>query len=103
MEGHVVYISRIKSECCPVKYLEAYLQKAKLNIFNDKERPLICHIFKRTSGHKISKTKEISYSRVKEIFKGYILEITTIPKILVYTVSDQVMHQLQTTAASQIG
>ena len=26
MEGHVVYISRIKSECCPVKYLEANLQ-----------------------------------------------------------------------------
>ena len=36
-EGHVVYISRIKLECCPVKYLEAYLQKAKLDISNDKE------------------------------------------------------------------
>ena len=36
-EGHVVYISRIKSECCPVKYLEAYLQKAKLDVSNDKE------------------------------------------------------------------
>ena len=24
-EGRVVYISRIKSECCPVKFLEAYL------------------------------------------------------------------------------
>ena len=28
-EGHVVYISRIKSEYCPFKYLEVYLQKAK--------------------------------------------------------------------------
>ena len=27
-EGHVVYISRVKSECCPVKYLEEYLQKS---------------------------------------------------------------------------
>ena len=36
-EGHVVYISRIKSECCPVKYLEAYLKKAKLDVSNDKE------------------------------------------------------------------
>ena len=26
---YVVYISRIKSDCCPVKYLEAYIQKAK--------------------------------------------------------------------------
>ena len=35
-EGHVVYISRIKPECFPVKYLEAYLQKAKLDISGDK-------------------------------------------------------------------
>ena len=54
-EGHVVYISRIKSECCPVKHLEASLQKAKLDISNDKESPLICRIFKTKSGHKISK------------------------------------------------
>ena len=39
-EGHVVYISRIKSECCPVKYLEAYLQKTKLNIYNDKKKSI---------------------------------------------------------------
>ena len=31
-DGHVVYISRIKSECCPVKYSEPYLQKAKFDI-----------------------------------------------------------------------
>ena len=79
-EGHVVYISRIKSECCPVKYLEAYLQKAKLDISNDKESPLICRIFKTKSGHKISKTKGISYSRIREVFKGYISEITTAPE-----------------------
>ena len=43
MEGRVVYFSRIKSECCLVKYLEA------------------CRIFKTKSGHKISKKKEISF------------------------------------------
>ena len=80
-EGHVVYISRIKSECCPVKYLEVYLQKALLYVSNDKESPLICRIFKTKSGHKISKTKGISYSRIREIFKGYISEITTTPEI----------------------
>ena len=58
-EGHVVYISRIKLECCPVKYLEAYIEKANLDISNDKESPLICRIFKTKSGHKISKTKGI--------------------------------------------
>ena len=79
-EGHVVYISRIKSDYCPVKYLEVYLKKAKLDISNDKESPLICRIFKTKSGHKISKTKGISYSRIREIFKDYISEITTTPE-----------------------
>ena len=71
-EGHVVYISRIKSECCPVKYLEVYLQKAKLDIYNDKESPLTCRIFKTKSGHKISKTKGISYSRIGKFLKAII-------------------------------
>ena len=79
-EGHVVYISRIKSECCLVKSLEAHLQKVELDVSNDKESPLICRIFKTKSGHKISKTKGISYSRIREIFKDYISEITTTPE-----------------------
>ena len=64
-DEHVVYISRIKSECCPVKYLEMDLQKAKLDISNNNESPLICHIIKTKSGNKISKTKGISYSRIR--------------------------------------
>ena len=54
-----------------------YSQKTKLDISNGKE---ICCIFKIKSGHKISKTKGISYSRIREIFKGYISEITTTPE-----------------------
>ena len=57
-----------------------YLKKAKLDVSNDKESPLICRIFKTKSGHKISKTKGITYSRIREIFKGYISEITTTPE-----------------------
>ena len=56
------------------------MQKTKLDISNDKESPLICRIFKTKSGHKISKTKGISYSRIREIFKGSISEITATPK-----------------------
>ena len=67
----------LSSSCSRVKNLQAYLQKAKLDISNDKESPLICRIFKTKSGHKISKTKGISYSKIREIFKGYISEITT--------------------------
>ena len=65
---------------CPGKYLEAYLQKAKLDVSNDKKSPLICRIFKTKSGHKVSKTKGISYSRIREIFKGYISQIATTPE-----------------------
>ena len=74
-ERHAVYISRIKSECCPAKYLEAYLQKTKLDISNDKESQLITKL-----GYKISKTKEISYSSIRQIFKDYVSEITTTPE-----------------------
>ena len=59
--------------------MEGYLQKAKLDISNHKESPLICRVFK-TAGLKISKTKGISYSRIRETFYSYISEITTIPK-----------------------
>ena len=45
-----------------------------------KKSPLICRIFKTKSGHKISKTKGISYSKIRETFKGYISEITTAPE-----------------------
>ena len=48
-EGHV-YISTIKSECCPIKYFEVYLQKPKLDISYGTESPLICQIFKTKSG-----------------------------------------------------
>ena len=65
---------------CPVKYLEAYLQKAKLNVSNDKESQSIYRIFKTKSGHRISKTKGISYSRIREIFKDYISKIATTPQ-----------------------
>ena len=68
---HVVYISKIKSECCSLKCLELYLQKAQLDISNDK-----WSITK--SGHKISKTKGISYSKIGEIFLH--IEDTTTPE-----------------------
>ena len=32
------------------------------------------------AGHKVSKTKGISYCGIRDIFKGYISEITTTPE-----------------------
>ena len=65
---------------CPVEYLPVYLQKAKLDVPNDKESPLICCISKTKSSHKISKRKGISYSRIREVFKDYISEIAATPE-----------------------
>ena len=73
-----LYLSRTKSACYPVKYLEVYLQKTKLDISNDKESSLICRILK--TGHTISKTKGISYCRIRDIFKNYLSEIMTTSK-----------------------
>ena len=79
-EGHIVYISRISSECCPVKFLEKYLQRTNIEISKDGEIPLIARIFKTRKGHKISKTQRISYSRIREVFQDYITDITTNPE-----------------------
>ena len=66
-EGNIVYISRVSSECCPVKLLEKYLQKTNIEISKDRETPLIGRTFKIKKGHKIAKTKGISYSRIRII------------------------------------
>ena len=102
-EGHVVYISRIKSECCPVKYLEVYLQIAKLDISNDNENFLICCIFKTKSGHKVSKTKGFHISELGKFLKATYQRLRRHSRILVCTVLDQVVHHQQPITASQIG
>ena len=79
-EGHIVYISRIASEYCPVKQLERYLKRVDIDISKDKETPLIGRVFKTKKGHKILKTQGISYTRIREIFKDYISEIAENPK-----------------------
>ena len=75
-EGHIGYISRVSSECCPVKFFEKYLQKTNMELCKDGETPLISRNFKTKKGHKISKTHGISHSRIKEVFKDYITDIT---------------------------
>ena len=52
-EGNIVYISRVSSECCSVKFFEKYLQ-ANIENSKDGETPLIGRTFKTKKGHKIS-------------------------------------------------
>ena len=79
-EGNIVYISRVSSECYPVKFLEKYLQKTNIEISKDGETPLIRRIFKTKKQYKISKTQGISYSRIREIFKDYNTDIAANPE-----------------------
>ena len=96
-ERNIVYIPRVSSECCPVKFLEKYLQIANIEISKDGGTPLIGRIFKTKKGYKISKTQEISYSRIREVFKDYITDITANPEK--YTASGLGELQLQPTMA----
>ena len=48
----------------------------EIEISKDGETPLIGRIFKTKNGGKISKTQGISYSRIREVFKDYITDIT---------------------------
>ena len=63
-EENAVYISRVSSECCPVKFLEKYLQKANIEISKDGEVPLIGRTFKTKKACKIAKTQGIFYSKI---------------------------------------
>ena len=74
-EGNIVYISRVSSECCPVKFSKKCLQKTNIEISKEGETPLIGRIIKTKKGHKISKAQGISYSRIKEVFKDDITDI----------------------------
>ena len=79
-EGNIAYISRVSLECCPVKFLEKYLQKTNIEISNNGETLLIGRSFKRKKGHKIAKTQGISHSRIRKVFKNYITDITANPE-----------------------
>ena len=71
-----MYISRLDSKYCPVKFVQRYLEEAKLNITDDKESFLIARLHKTKKRHNVSKVAGIGYSRAREIFKEYILPIS---------------------------
>ena len=68
-DGHVVYISRLPSQYCPVLYVEKFLAEARLDLNTDGESYLIPHIVSTKNGHKAVKGSGISYTRVRELFK----------------------------------
>ena len=73
---------RIQSECRKIRTRKNSLSghfSRSVDICNDKESPLICHKSNKVRSWNIKDTKEISYSRIRQIFKDYLSEITTTP------------------------
>ncbi len=67
--GHEVYISATKSQYCPVRYVQTFLDNAKLSIMDTPEAFLLPRLFKTKKGHNASKTLGISYTTVHDNFK----------------------------------
>ena len=65
-EGHVVFISRTRSERCPVSWTEKYLSTTGLNI--NPENYLVSRLAKTTKGHNAIGTIPVSYTRIRESF-----------------------------------
>ena len=63
-EGNTVYIAKTGSKYCPVKHVKDFLEKAQLDTKTHEDAFLIPTLHKTKRGHRASKTKGISYTRV---------------------------------------
>jgi len=67
-EGHIVFISRLKSQYCPVQLLERFVTACNVDKKLDKNFFLIPRLFNTKKGYSASKTQGIGYTRAREIF-----------------------------------
>ena len=65
-EGNIVYISGTGTRYCPVFWLTKYLEQTKLN--KESDSFLICRFAKTSKGHNVHGSKQLSYTRAREIF-----------------------------------
>ena len=70
--GETVYIAKTGTKYCPVKHVLSFLQEAGLDKDVDTEAYLIPRLHKTKKGHRASKTKGISYTRINEVFHEHI-------------------------------
>lgn len=76
-DGHEVIIARLSSNYCPVKLVEKFLMQAGLEVgnksFNDCY--LIPRLTKTKKGHKAIKDKGITYTTIRDLFKGILRDV----------------------------
>ena len=66
-DGHIVYVSKLNSEYCPVKVLDRFLCSCKIDR-TDENCFIIPRLFKTKTGYNASKNLGISYTTARDIF-----------------------------------
>ena len=66
--GDHVFIAATGTKYCPVQYMRYFLKKAELDLDVDKDAFLIPTLYRTKKGHRASKWRGISYSRINEVF-----------------------------------
>ena len=72
-EGHIVYISRMSSPYCTVRWLEKYLQDSKLS--QNANSFIMCRLAKTRKGHNAIGTKSISKTTINDDFHKFIVPV----------------------------
>ena len=63
-KGHLIHISAINSNCCPVTMTKMYIKLANLS----SQDYLICKLASTKTGHNVHGSHKLSYSRTRAIF-----------------------------------
>ena len=72
-EGHKVFISRAESNCCPVRWVQTYIEATGLS--KDKENFLISRLSKTRKGHNAHGKQPLTDKTVRDYFKKDIVPI----------------------------
>ena len=73
-EGNIVFISKTKTECCPIYWLRKYLIITELK--HNPEAFLFCHLYKTKNGHNVHGHRPIAYTTALKSFKDHLSKVT---------------------------
>lgn len=71
-EGHILYISRTDSHYCTVKWVEKYIEDAKLQ---EKLNFVMCRLAKTKKGHNAIGCRPIGYTTINDDFHRFIAPV----------------------------
>ena len=68
-EGNKIIIAKTHTQFCPVEHVKSFLKDAKLDPQENPEAFLVPRLHKTKKSHNASKTKGVSYTSIREIFR----------------------------------